>query len=126
MKNIINLYRMSIIVNKNGKIVRGSSNPPVISQQQPKSQTNWIDHTKSYAYNNDMSFGQSLSSKDNRCQYYDTMIDRNMYNRGSGLLQLDHPAMHHYIPNLSPSDKNIFPSYGAIRREIHIPLKIYF
>ena len=97
---------MSLVVNKNGKIVRGSSMPPV-TPPQPKPQTNWIDHTKSYACRNNKTFGESLSSIDNRCQYYDTMIDRSKYNRGPGLLQPDHPAMHPYISNLSPSDKKI-------------------
>ena len=74
---------------------------------EPIKQTNWIDHTKTFADKNNISFGDSLSNVNNRCQYYDTMIDRNKYDRGPNLLQPDHPAMHPFIPNLSPQDKKI-------------------
>ena len=108
---------MTIITNKNGKITsmngkslvpKTQSSLPLNTNQSPSfHQTNWIEHTKTFANKNNMSFGESLSNVDNRCQYYDTMIDRNKYNRGPNLLQPDHPAMHPFIPNLSPQDKKI-------------------
>jgi len=36
-----------------------------------------------------MSFGESLSNVNNRSQYYDTMIDRNKFNKGANLLKSD-------------------------------------
>ena len=96
---------MSRIVNNRGQIVHPSQTPVTTTQVKPN--TNWIDHTKKFASDNNMSFGNSLSDVNNRCQYYDTMIDRNKYNRGPNLLQPDHPAMHPFIPNLSASDKKI-------------------
>ena len=96
---------MTLIVNKRGKIAHPVQTPVAATQVTPK--TNWIDHTKQFASDNNMSFGNSLSDFNNRCQYYDTMIDRNKYNRGPNLLQPDHPAMHSFIPNLSASDKKI-------------------
>jgi hypothetical protein len=108
---------MTIVTNKNGKITSMNGKPighkiqpsPLMMNQPSSSlqQTNWVEHTKSFAKQNNMSFGESLSNVDNRCQYYDTMIDRNKYNRGPNLLQPDHPAMHPFIPNLSPQDKKI-------------------
>jgi hypothetical protein len=100
--------QMSIIVNKSGKIVH-MKNVPNGSLKETTSlpQTNWVEHTKKFAYTNNMSFGDSLSNVNNRCQYYDTMIDRNKYNRGPNLLQPDHPAMHPFIPNLTEADKKI-------------------
>ena len=96
---------MSRIVNKKGQIVHPVQTPVTTAQVTPM--TNWIDHTKNFASDNNMSFGNSLSDVNNRCQYYDTMIDRNKYNRGPNLLQPDHPAMHPFIPILSASDKKI-------------------
>lgn len=75
------------------------------SKSTPKN--NWIGHTKEFAQKNKMSYGEALSNTKNRCQYYDTMIDRSKYYRGPNLLQPDHPAMHPYIPNLSPQNKKI-------------------
>ncbi len=107
---------MSATTNKNGKLtsVNGkklnSKSSQIPCQQmipQTMPQTNWIEHTKSFADKNNMSFGKSLSDVNNRCQYYDTMIDRNKFNRGPNLLQPDHPAMQPFIPNLSPQDKKI-------------------
>ena len=101
---------MPTIVNKSGKIVH--KNAPEISRPPPQiPQTNWIEHTKKFASTNNKSFGESLSNVNNRCQYYDTMIDRNKYNRGPNLLQPDHPAMHPFIPNLTAADKKIILSY---------------
>jgi hypothetical protein len=71
------------------------------------SNNKWIDHSKQFAKKNNISYGESLSNTNNRCQYYDTMIDRNKFNRGPNLLQPDHPAMHPFIPGLSSSDKKI-------------------
>ena len=71
------------------------------------SNNKWIDHSKQFAKKNNISYGESLSNTNNRCQYYDTMIDRNKFNRGPNLLQPDHPAMHPFIPGLSASDKKI-------------------
>ncbi len=98
---------MVTITNKNGKII--SSKTASTPKQSIKSikQTNWIDHTKTFADKNNISFGDSLSNVNNRCQYYDTMIDRNKYHRGPNLLQPDHPAMHPMHPNLSSQDKKI-------------------
>jgi hypothetical protein len=96
---------MSRIVNKRGQIVHPAQPPVTTAQVTPK--TNWIDHTKKFACENNMSFGNSLSDVNNRCQYYDTMIDRNKYNRGPNLLQPDHPAMHPFIPNLTEPDKKM-------------------
>ena len=106
---------MSTITNKNGKLTRVNgkkltsrvTTPSEIQYQQTMPQTNWIDHTKAFSEKNNMSFGQSLSDVNNRCQYYDTMIDRNKFNRGPNLLQPDHPAMHPFIPNLSAESKKI-------------------
>jgi hypothetical protein len=98
--------QMSIIVNKTGKIVH-RKNLPNVSSIEPLPQTNWVEHTKQFSSINNMSFGESLSNVNNRCQYYDTMIDRNKYNRGPNLLQPDHPAMHPFIPNLTDADKKI-------------------
>jgi len=107
---------MVIITNKNGKIT--SMNGKIIAPKtqsvitpkqvtEPTKQTNWIDHTKTFADKNNMSFRDTLSNVNNRCQYYDTMIDRNKYDRGPNSLQPDHAAMHPFIPNLSPQDKKI-------------------
>jgi hypothetical protein len=107
---------MATITNKNGKIT--SMNGKIIAPKkqsaptskqviEPIKQTNWIDHTKTFADKNNISFRDALSNVNNRCQYYDTMIDRNKYDRGPNLLQPDHPAMHPFIPNLSPQDKKI-------------------
>jgi hypothetical protein len=60
---------------------------------EPKTENKWVDKTSQFAANNNMSFGEALSNANNRCQYYDTMIDRNKHFRGPNLLQLDHPAM---------------------------------
>ncbi len=106
---------MTITTNKNGKLtsVNGKklnstlTMPTPIPSQKAMPQTNWVDHTKAFADKHNMSFGQSLSDVNNRCQYYDTMIDRNKFNRGPNLLQPDHPAMHSFIPNLSPEAKKI-------------------
>ena len=107
---------MVTITNKNGKITsingkfiapKTQSAPTSKQVIEPIKQTNWIDHTKTFADKNNISFGDSLSNVNNRCQYYDTMIDRNKYDRGPNLLQPDHPAMHPFIPNLSPQDKKI-------------------
>jgi hypothetical protein len=107
---------MATITNKNGKITSMNGKiiaPKIQSAQTPKQviepikQTNWIDHTKTFADNNNITFRDSLSNVNNRCKYYDTMIDRNKYDRGPNLLQPDHPAMHPFIPNLSASDKKI-------------------
>lgn len=105
---------MTTITNKNGKIIsmNGKNMIPTtkssLSQQTSSvHQTNWIEHTKEFANKNNTSFGESLSNLHNRCQYYDTMIDRNKYNRGPNLLQPDHPAMHPFIPNLSSQEKKI-------------------
>jgi len=73
---------MPIITNKNGKIVRNTGIPTVTTTTIQPNQTNWIDHTKQFATNNNMSYGQSLSNVNNRCQYYDTMIDRSKFDRG--------------------------------------------
>jgi hypothetical protein len=97
--------KMPVTTDKHGKIKRGSTPTPTPPSTPVK--TNWVDHTKTFATNNQISFGEALSNVDNRCQYYDTMIDRNKYNRGPHLLQPDHPAMHSFIPNLSASDKKI-------------------
>jgi hypothetical protein len=35
------------------------------------------------------------------------MIDRDKFNKGPNLLQPDYPAMHPFIPNLSPQEKKI-------------------
>jgi len=59
----------------------------------PKTENKWVDKTSQFAANNNMSFGEALSNVNNRCQYYDTMIDRNKHFRGPNLLQPDHPAM---------------------------------
>jgi hypothetical protein len=104
LQTIINQI-MSRIVNKRGQIVHPVQTPVTTAKVTPM--TNWIDHTKNFASDNNMSFGNSLSDVNNRCQYYDTMIDRNKYNRGPNLLQPDHPAMHPFIPNLSASDKKV-------------------
>ena len=77
------------------------------NQTGSNNKTNWIEHTKKYAADNNKSYKESLSDVNNRCQYYDTMIDRNKFNRGPNLLQPDHPAMHPFIPNLTPADKKI-------------------
>jgi len=97
---------MPLVVNKTGKIVR-KTDVPNVTPIAPLPQTNWVEHTKNFASANNMSFGDSLSNVNNRCQYYDTMIDRNKYNRGPNLLQPDHPAMHPFIPNLTDADKKI-------------------
>jgi hypothetical protein len=97
---------MPIITNKNGKIQNKANAYPVTPVKKIP-QTIWIEHTKTFASTNNMSFGDSLSNVNNRCQYYDTMIDRDKFNRGPNLLQPDHPAMHPFIPNLTPSDKKI-------------------
>lgn len=97
---------MPIITNKNGKIQHKANAYPV-TPVKTIPQTNWIEHTKTFASTNNMSFGDSLSNVNNRCQYYDTMIDRDKFNRGPNLLQPDHPAMHPFIPNLTPTDKKI-------------------
>jgi hypothetical protein len=60
---------------------------------EPKTENKWVDKTSQFAANNNMSFGEALSNVNNRCQYYDTMIDRNKHFRGPNLLQPDHPAM---------------------------------
>tara|TARA_B100000902_G_C27283163_1_gene902960 strand:- start:1653 stop:2006 length:354 start_codon:yes stop_codon:yes gene_type:complete len=96
---------MTRIVNKKRKNVHPIQPPVPTTQVTPN--TNWIAHTKKFASDNDKSFGNSLSDFNNRCQYYDTMIDRNKYNKGPNVLQPDHPAMHPFIPNLSASDKKI-------------------
>lgn len=98
---------MSRIVNKRGQIVHPAQTPATAKPAPAKPPTNWIEHTKQFASNNNISFANSLSNVQNRCQYYDSMIDRNQYNRGPNLLQPDHPAMQPFIPNLSPSDKKI-------------------
>jgi len=98
---------MSIIVNKSGKIVHRKNVPNGSLTETSLPQTNWVEHTKKFASTNNVSFGDSLSNVNNRCQYYDTMIDRNKYNRGPNLLQQDHPAMHPFIPNLTEADKKI-------------------
>jgi len=107
---------MATITNKNGKITsmngkniapKTQSAPTPTQAIKPITQTNWIDHTKTFADKNNISFRNSLSNVNNRCQYYDTMIDRNKYDRGPNLLQPDHPAMHPFIPNLSPQNKKI-------------------
>ena len=96
---------------KTGKVIYTSvdNKSKVMSCPSSKStpQTNWIGHTKEFAQKNKMSYGEALSNTKNRCQYYDTMIDRSKFQRGPNLLQPDHPAMHPYIPNLSPQDKKI-------------------
>lgn len=97
---------MPLITNKNGKILHKTS-APITPVKTSLPQTNWVEHTKTFASSNNMSFGESLSNVNNRCQYYDTMIDRNQYYRGPNLLQPDHPAMHPFIPNLTPSDKKV-------------------
>jgi hypothetical protein len=97
---------MPIITNKNGKIQhKANAYPPTPVKTIP--QTNWVEHTKTFASTNHMSFGDSLSNVNNRCQYYDTMIDRDKFNRGPNLLQPDHPAMHPFIPNLTAGDKKV-------------------
>jgi len=98
---------MPIIVNKSGKIVHKKVTEISTPLQSQIPQTIWIEHTKKFAQINNTSFGESLSNVNNRCQYYDTMIDRNKYNRGPNLLQPDHPAMHPFIPNLTAADKKI-------------------
>lgn len=100
---------MVIITNKNGKIIVPKTQSVITPKQitEPIKQTNWIDHTKTFADKNNMSFRNSLSNVNNRCQYYDTMINRNKYDRGPNLLQPDHPAMNPFISNLSPQDKKI-------------------
>ena len=100
---------MPLITNKNGKISTSTTTttPAPTIQIKKTQQTNWIDHTKQFAANHNISFGDSLSNTNNRCQYYDSMIDRNKYNRGPNLLQPDHPAMHPFIPNLTPADKKV-------------------
>ena len=98
---------MVTITNNNGKIIAPKTAPTPKQAKKPIKQTNWIDHTKTFADKNNISFGDSLSNVNNRCQYYDTMIDRNKYDRGPNLLQPDHPAMKPFIPNLSPQDKKI-------------------
>ena len=96
---------MSLIKNKNGKIIRNNTVIQINTSAPPK--TNWVEHTKKFSKNNNLSYGESLSNVKNRCQYYDTMIDRNKFNRGPHMLQPDHPAMHPFIPNLSKADKKI-------------------
>ena len=97
---------MPIITNKNGKIQHKANAYPA-TPVKTIPQTNWVEHTKTFACTNNMSFGESLSNVNNRCQYYDTMIDRDKFNRGPNLLQPDHPAMHPFIPNLTPADKKV-------------------
>lgn len=87
-------------INKNKKVKNTVSKTET-------TQTNWVDHTKTFASKNNMSFGESLSNVNNRAQFYDTMIDRDKFNRGPNLLQPDHPAMHPFIPNLSPQEKKM-------------------
>jgi hypothetical protein len=104
--NLYNITKMPQFT-KTGKITyaRGDNKSKVMSSSTPKN--NWIDHTKEFAQENKVTYGKALSNTKNRCQYYDTMIDRSKYQRGPNLLQPDHPAMHPYIPNLSPQDKKI-------------------
>jgi hypothetical protein len=99
---------MSTITVRNGKIVKKTVSPNASAKEMKKpQQTNWIEHTKQFSVNNNTSYSDSLSNTNNRCQYYDTMIERNKYNRGPNLLQPDHPGMHPFIPNLSPQEKKI-------------------
>jgi hypothetical protein len=97
---------MPITTNKNGKITH-KKGVSTVTPVETIPQTNWIDHTKKFASCNNMSYGDSLSNVNNRCQYYDTMIDRNKHNRGPNMLQQDHPGMHPFIPNLTNEDKKI-------------------
>ena len=97
---------MSSTTNKNGNIIRNNTTVPVVNTS-TTSNTNWIDHTKKFSKDNNLSYGNSLSNVNNRCQYYDTMIDRNKFDRGPNMLQPDHPAMNPFIPNLSKEDKKI-------------------
>jgi hypothetical protein len=98
---------MSTITNKNGKIVLNKNSSHNATAIQTSRQTNWIKHTKQFSSNNNISYSKALSDTNNRCQYYDTMIDRKKFDRGPHLLQPDHPAMHPFIPNLSPQNKKI-------------------
>ena len=91
---------MSQIVNKNSKTksvttktVSTSITTTTTKQSGPKPENKWVDKTSQFAANNNMSFGEALSNANNRCQYYDAMIDRNKHFRGPNLLQPDHPAM---------------------------------
>ena len=99
-------FKMSTITVRNGRIVKKNVSHNATANKTSQ-QTNWIEHTKQFSVNNNISYGESLSNTNNRCQYYDTMIDRNKYNRGPNLLQPDHPAMHPFIPNLSSQEKKI-------------------
>ena len=108
---------MPLITNKNGKISTSTTTTPLPTTQIKKTQqTNWIYHTKQFAANHNFSFGDSLSNTNNRCQYYDSMIDRNKYNRGPNLLQPDHPAMHPFLPNLTTQEKKV-------KEEIYVQTK---
>jgi hypothetical protein len=111
-KNLYNIYNRINMpqFTKTGKVIYASAdNKSKVMSSSSKStpKNNWIGHTKEFAQKNKVSYGEALSNTKNRCQYYDTMIDRSKYNRGPNLLQPDHPAMHPHIPNLSPQDKKI-------------------
>jgi hypothetical protein len=69
--------------------------------------SNWCNHTKDFASANNTSFKNSLSNNTNRMDYYDTQIDRSKTSRGPFLLQSDHPAMHPFIPGLTPQQKSV-------------------
>uniref|UniRef100_A0A6C0HX41 Uncharacterized protein n=1 Tax=viral metagenome TaxID=1070528 RepID=A0A6C0HX41_9ZZZZ len=97
---------MPLITNKNGKIMPNKPAPAPVAPSPPL-QSNWVQHTKDFSQKNNVTFGAALSNTNNRCQYYDTMIDRTKYNRGPNMVQADHPAMHSFIPNLTPQDKKI-------------------
>ncbi len=113
----VRYHKMSLIVNKNGKSKSVTTKTTVTTSKTvtttttktsaPKPENKWVDKTSQFAANNNMSFGEALSNVNNRCQYYDTMIDRNKYFRGPNLLQPDHPAMHAFIPGLTAQDKKI-------------------
>jgi len=105
---LLNCYhKMSLIVNKNGKsksvttkttVTTTTTKTTTTKTSAPKPENKWVDKTSQFAANNNMSFGEALSNVNNRCQYYDTMIDRNKYFRGPNLLQPDHPAMQSQQP----------------------------
>jgi len=99
---------MTKVIIENGKITKKPSTKPTTNtpkQTEPKG--NWIQHTKEFAEKNNMTYGEALSNTNNRCQYYDKMIDRTKTYRGPNLLQADHQGMQGFIPNLTPEDKKI-------------------
>jgi len=99
---------MTKVTIEKGKITKKpSTNPTTNSPKQPEPKGNWIQHTKEFAEKNNMSYGVALSNTNNRCQYYDKMIDRTKTYRGPNLLQADHPGMHPFIPNMTPQEKKI-------------------